>query len=377
MKQKVPIIHLTHTDIRSDSRILKQINALKNQPFEITAIGVELNENVECAKIDESINIYTLNLKSRNLPSLFKFPKHVFVFFELALRVLPIVKNARPKIIHCHDTIALLIGVLISICWKTKIIYDAHELESNRNGLPKLHQKLVFLVEKFIWKRIDFLITVSSSIERWYLENLGKVNSSVIYNSPEYTNGSNLSNQYLRQKFRIPINKNVFVYVGMLSFGRGVELILEIFEQEINDAHIVFMGYGNLENEVIFKSKQCKNIHFHKSVIHSDVVDIIKSADFGFCLIENVSLSDYFCLPNKLFEYAFAKVPILASNFPEIKRIIEKHSLGETTSLEKHELLFSIRKLIDGRNKYKFQNVEKLSWETQTKVLFRVYSSLN
>ena len=54
------------------------------------------------------------------------------------------------------------------------------------------------------------------------------------------------------------------------------------------------------------------------------------SADLGVAPIENTCLSYYYCSPNKLFEYVIAGIPVIASNFPEMKKIILKYDIGET-----------------------------------------------
>jgi hypothetical protein len=69
---------------------------------------------------------------------------------------------------------------------------------------------------------------------------------------------------------------------------------------------VVFLGYGELSQDLKRLAAEHPNIHVHDAVPHSQVVPIAQSADFGLCLVQDVSLSDYYCLPNKLFEYYFA-----------------------------------------------------------------------
>ena len=66
------------------------------------------------------------------------------------------------------------------------------------------------------------------------------------------------------------------------------------------------MGWGILETMIKKYSQDNKNIHVHAPVDHSEVVPLVSECDFGICNVENISLSDYLCLPNKLFEYCFA-----------------------------------------------------------------------
>ena len=94
-------------------------------------------------------------------------------------------------------------------------------------------------------------------------------------------------------------------------------------------------------------------------------------------MIENVSLSDYYCLPNKLFEYAFAGLPILASKFPEINNIVTKYNLGYTCELNIDSILNAIIKIEN--NKIKKNNLEltEISWQAQENRLIKTYNKFN
>ena len=75
-------------------------------------------------------------------------------------------------------------------------------------------------------------------------------------------------------------------------------------------------------------SKHVPNIHVHDAVPHHEVVNVTSSADIGMCLIEKGSLSAYYALPNKYFEYVFAGIPVIVSDFPEMGPITRKLQLG-------------------------------------------------
>ena len=165
--------------------------------------------------------------------------------------------------------------------------------------------------------------------------------------------------------------------MGLFSNGRGIDFLLRLFLESDYDACIVFLGFGQKQGEIELASSVSDKVFFHPSVSHDRVVEICLSADIGTCLIENVSLSDHFCLPNKLFEYAFARKPILASDLPEISNIVKKYRLGEVCKLEPQSIERAIIKLIKTREKTKHEEfVKEYSLENQNKRFIKFYKTI-
>lgn len=378
------ILHLTHTDVRYDNRILKELEALqKNDEYEISAIGMDYHEGGAINNIQNlGNNIFILDLKSRSFSKLPATIKHIIIFIDLFFSSIKIIKKIKPIIIHCHDTLVLPIGYFYKLFNpKVKIIYDAHELESNKNGQTKIVRFFILVIEKLVWSKIDFLITVSPSIDKWYLQKFNSIKSEVILNSPKfqlsYKDSNNISANYFHEKYSLKKDTKIFIYLGALVPGRYIENLLKIFSEKNRKSVIVFIGYGELKNLVQSYEKRTQKIKYHPPVTHDKVVETIMSADVGLCLIENVSLSDYYSLPNKLFEYAFAGKKILGSEFPDISAVINKYNLGYCCKLDD----FSIKQGIDYLENSKFysndSNLYELSWEFQEEKLMKIYNILH
>ena len=94
----------------------------------------------------------------------------------------------------------------------------------------------------------------------------------------------------LGKLFSIPKDIPVFVYVGAIGNGRGIELLLNSFSDTRVNAHLVFIGWGELVETVQSYEMKCDNIHYHPPVSHQELGKLLSGADVGLCLIENVSL---------------------------------------------------------------------------------------
>jgi glycosyltransferase involved in cell wall biosynthesis len=374
------ILHLTHTDINADSRILKEMLSIadSNSTYCVEGIGIARDEKRD-STTTKNITIHALQLKSRSWKRLPRFIRYIAILIEFYIKLFLLAKKIKPKVLHCHDIMVLPIGVLIKKIYKTKLIYDAHELESQKNGTGAIESKIIYFIEKLSWSSIDHLIVVSPSILQWYNKTIGTIASSIIMNAPFLEKHPRVDqSDYLRETYHIPTSSRVFIYIGGFMRGRGIELLIDIFKKEEIHSHIVFLGYGLLKEEMMKSADNYPNIHVHDAVPHEEVVPIAKSADVGLCFIQNISLSDYYCLPNKLFEYAFAQIPMLASNFPDIVEVVEKFKLGKYASLEREDMFKTIKEFeeMEELPKIALDNLYALSWQKQEEKLIKLYQEL-
>ena len=141
------------------------------------------------------------------------------------------------------------------------------------------------------------------------------------------------------------------------------------------------MGYGELEKKIKLASKLYNNIFFHKVVSNNELLSYTASADIGVALIENICLSYNFCMPNKLFEYAMATLPVVVSNVKEMSAFVEKHQMGVTVMNNTVEdFSYVIDKLLRMDFNTLSQNSRKAalenSWEHQEAKMKIVYQNL-
>lgn len=286
----------------------------------------------------------------------------------------------RPDLIHCNDWYVLPSAVGIKVFTNARLLYDAHELESEVNMISPRTSRAVLWVERFAWRYVDFFLTVSFSIKTWYLKTLGSKSSDIVLNSPDFPPSpiDKTKSDYFRDLYAVPQGAPIFLYVGYLQSGRGLDIILDAFAKTNSNAVVVFLGEGSYLNKISKASQIRSNVFVHPMVDHSEVVSLAASADFGLCLIENVSLSDFFCLPNKLFEYAFANLPVIASDFPDLSRVVKEFGLGvciEPSSESLESFLLNAGKASSGTSQ-RLKSLEELSWQSQRLKLRRAYSIL-
>jgi glycosyltransferase involved in cell wall biosynthesis len=375
---KINILHISHTDIRFDSRILKEMKSLYSaSKYNMVGFGVKeispIHKEPSVGLMVRSFEIITKRLIYLPRPI-----RYALMYLEILIKMIVPGISLKPRVIHCHDTLVLPIGVLIKIFSGAKLIYDAHELESQKNLQSKILSKITLWIERLSWGFVDVFISVSPSIIEWYERELGPKENSIILNSPVFDldvfQGN--SNNYLREKFKIPEKEKLFIYIGIIGRGRGVNYYLDIFKAEEIMSHIVFLGYGELVSKVVEHSEVYKNIHYMPSVPHHEVVKVAKSADIGLAMIEAVSLSDYYCLPNKLFEYAFSGLFVITSDFPDMKQIVDEYDLGITCAVEKTALMELIKELSNKECSASKKDLYKLSWQYQEELLLKVYEKI-
>ena len=290
------------------------------------------------------------------------------------------IRNQNVDIIHCNDLNTLPIGVIIKKFFNKniKIVYDAHEYETETYYSKGMRKKISKNIESLLIKYADEIITVSDKIADEYVRLYNIKKPSLILNTPILQEVE--KKNFFRTRFNIRESSTIFLYQGALNKGRGIEMILDTFVS-LNNSVIVFMGYGTLESYINDYSKKYSNIFLHESVPFEMLLSYTSSADFGISLIEDSCLSYRYCLPNKMFEYIMVGIPVIVSNLPEMAKIIKKYNIGviskEYNSKELKNAIIKAHNLNKNNLKKNIDKVKKIyNWQKQEKILLGVYNGL-
>ncbi len=302
---------------------------------------------------------------------------NLLVFINLFSRLIALSFQKRPFAINVHTLTLLPFGVITKWLSRCALIYDAHELETETHASRGFRKKLAKILERGLIRFVDYTVVVSYSIETWYRRQYGLSALSTIRNIPVLKTEVQPVN--LKAILNIQQNSMLFIYVGLLSGGRGIEYLLTCFSDEkLNDRHVVFVGYGDLENLV--RENVSRNVHFLPAVPPSQVAAYVSGADVGLSLIEATCLSYYYSLPNKVFEYLSAGVPFVCSDFPDVRLEFEESGVCWFADPTKNlESVLSEITLDDVRDRKKnvIEHRSRWNWNDEKLKLFDVYTSFN
>jgi glycosyltransferase involved in cell wall biosynthesis len=320
-------LHLTLTPFRNESRVLKETASIVAAGVADRVLIVALHENElpETEEIDGARRVVRLKLSSRPWPRNIAFQS--FKFIELCWRLMRIARAERPSIINVHSLAALPAGVLLKLVFGGKLVYDAHELETETSGLSGLRKRLAKWLEWALIGFADLVVVVGPNIAEWYRRRYPRARVIAVLNAPRYRAPERTT--LLRDALPIPPDLRIALFQGGLFADRGIEELLAAAPRLREAGHaLVFMGYGPLQPQVEAATKRGGGVYFLPAVPPAEVVRYTASADAGLSPISGSSLSYRLSLPNKLFEHIMAGLPVLVSRLPEMERIVEKNGLG-------------------------------------------------
>lgn len=283
--------------------------------------------------------------------------------------------------LNVHGLSTLPLGVKLKRLHGCKLIYDTHELETRVSASRGLRRFYSQNLERALIRHCDAVICVSDGIADWYARNYGIPRPLVVRNVPDRRfQAANKATQDLRTRYRIPSAGLLFLYQGKLAAGRQIEQFLRVFLKLPPSYHLLFMGNGPHEMLIRQAADNHSNIHLAPAVPPDDVLAYTAQADVGLVGMEDSCLNHRLSLPNKLFEYIIAGVPVIIPDFPEMRRLLEHYRAGwswsgEIANFEK--LLRSLsREAILTQKAYRDPTASELSWENEERALLQLYRSL-
>lgn len=365
------ICMVTTSEIYHDTRILNEAKTLSKK-HEIIIIARKYQ-----------------NTKSKKYPFKIKLIDHrTMPFFQLNIfsSLLSLIKAAweeDPNVYHAHDLDGLLCAFPAALIKRKILVYDSHELWSNVYPFGNLRgiQWLLPILEKILIWKVRKGITVNQSLAKAICLKYGK-DFIPLYNSPA-----------LEKTVKIPMNfskqfpgKKIILHLGAADEGRGIEQMVEAVKLLPQNFILLFIGGGKTEDELkalIQKGNLEEKVYLFPAIMPEKIISTISQADLALALTQPISKSYYFSLPNKLFQYIAAEVPILGSNFPEFKKVILNNKVGEVVDPRKPKLIaqkiLKMTKLVN-QKKYRY-NLEGLfksryNWKIEEKKLLEFYEEI-
>ncbi|MDX1455250.1 MAG: glycosyltransferase [Gammaproteobacteria bacterium] len=330
----------------------------------------------------------------RQMGKLLKFflmPFHrQFCFLDFYARSVDALANERFDVYQAHDLNTMPVAWHLARKFDKPLVYDSHEYYLERNMQHRyswLGKWLRQRMERRFVRAAAANITVNESIAKALGRQYGVDDFHVIMNTPSGKRFENSDQVKLKEALGIDEGQTVVLYLGAITFNRGLKQAISSMKL-LDECHLVLMGPGQpafldeLKRWAADEGVESK-VHFFGPVPSEEVTAYAASADIGIAPIENACLSYYYCSPNKVFEYILSGLPIVASDFPELKKIVSSYDVGLLFDPESPE---SIARAIDKvRTDHQFQaNVinnmdaaaRAFNWESEGRKLLDIYEAL-
>ncbi len=327
------------TDLRYDFRIYREATALAAAGHRVSVVASLFHAGPSPAW--EGITIVGLPVnRARSL-------RHTYPsFWRRATQAL---KTVAPTAVHGHDLDALWPAARVAQQLRAPLVYDSHELWTEQSSLlGRPHVRAFWrLLERRLIRTADHTITVSQPIadelqRRYRLRAVGVIRNLPPYRAP-------LAGDPLRPALGLAPSRPVVLYQGGFLTENGLAEVIAA-APGFGDAALVLLGDGPDEDRLrrlVAQAGLEQRVLFHPRVPFAALHAYTCAADVGLCLIKGTCRSFAYSLPNKLFEYLMAGLPVLASDLPEMGRVVTEAQVGLVVDpLDPQQVAHGVRALL-------------------------------
>ena len=296
---------------------------------------------------------------------------------------------------HGHDVEGLAAAVAAAKRTGALVVYDSHELypESARHARQgTLARFWLRSLERRLARQAVALVTVNKSLEEILRKSLGFTRSVVVHNAPPRWMPPDPAPDLLRERLGLPPEAHIALYHGGFSAHRGLEELAEaILEPGLEAVHAVFLGYGKqraMLDQMASDPQFGGRLHVLDAVPPTELLPWVASADVAVMCLQPSTLNHVLSTPNKLFEALAAGVPVVVSDFKEMREIVLGNPEGPLGTVcrptEVADIARAIRQVVELpateaaalRSRCLRAAHERWNWETESARLVALYEEL-
>jgi glycosyltransferase involved in cell wall biosynthesis len=368
------------SDLQFDARVWKEARSLAGDGRRVAVIGTVFDiEHVQRRRDPSGVEVCEIPLGRRDRPK--SYPRRIYALLRVWFEILR--TNARAY--HAHDIHVVAPAWLASRIRRAKLIYDAHELWSE-NYRPSLTERIrgagSRILERMIVRRSNAVITTNNSRAEALSKRYRRDDIAVLGNVP-----------FLQERIEpedpgYPPGKRVVLYLGRISAeGRAFPETIQSLTYLDNDVHFVIVGFGwDSERERIRSLAREQGVedrvHLLAPLPFDQVMGAAAAATVGLVPIYGAPVSNMLGDTNKLHEYLMGGLPVVASDLPEIRRVV---SLGDPPvgelfdAFSPESIAEAIRAVIDDpryserRSQARKLAEERFNWGVEERKLVALY----
>ena len=371
------------SDLVTDSRVHKVCQTLWDDGFRVLLIGT-------CNNRSKSLNHREYQTDRIKM----WFARSFLFYAEFNIRLFFRLSRHKADIYLGNDLDTMPATMLMARMYKKPIVYDSHEYFLGMAGMDKkpVRRSIWKFIENRVLSRLNYMYTVSDSIRNLYRKNYHK-NLYVVRNlplkNPVRPDLTPEEAEWIRTIDRkIPENKNLLIFQGAgINESRGAEeLVYSMIFLQPEEFHLLIIGGGDVFarlEKIIDENQLSEKITLVPKVPFAVLSHFTQKARLGISIDKPSVLNHKYSLPNKLFEYLHAGVPVLASRLVEQERIINHYGVGDF--IDDHQPEHIARKIKeifadpDRMNSWRQNTVklrEELNWENESKIITGIFKQV-
>lgn len=342
------VLMLVISDLRVDPRVRSEAQALAGAGYDVLIAYPDTFSREDKQEIPD----YGPGIRFMPLPRRFAFFR-MYYPFVIGLDLAKAVAHLRPFVVHCHDAMTALSGMKVAHESGAHWVCDFHEwaseniiwMQSENREVPNPPRvRMAYrAVERLAMRRASAVITVSETIADELQRDHGTATSvpvTLIRNIPSPSIASNRPYPNLRDVLGLGEGDFLAMYQGGVGPTRSLEPVIDAVPMCDPNVHLVIRGPGMSMFRAEYEARAARlgvsdRVHCLDPVPSDDVLAASKGADCGIIALNDYCRNFTAALPNKLFEYTFSGLPVLAPDYPEISRFLARHGVGWGFAMKK------------------------------------------